>query len=183
MNFSNFKLDKAVLEARYPAAYSLWDSAGRLWATVEKKWPTIKNIETNLSKIVFRLDLAESYELGSEINAARIVAHAPRENLDKFRAVVAAYMEVLQSVLQSVLQLQVFERIGSRLQYFMQTKTPEDAEDLMKGRDLVRIPEGTYFSIEPKKIATEGTVSLTGDNVGSRIKPATRKNRSILNHH
>jgi hypothetical protein len=171
MKFEDLRLERAILEIRFPMAYRLWDQAGFLWSTVGSQWPTITNEEANPAKTVFRLELSTIYQLTAEIAAARVVGHYPKPNLEEFTEVVSQFLRIFLQVID----VQTFDRIGFRTRHFFETKTQEEAETLVNDLNLIWTPKGTIFSIEPKRVAAEAIMVLEGDELGARIHIASQK--------
>lgn len=166
MEFQNLKLEKAVIEIRYPKAYLLWDRAGSLWTKVLKNWPTLSNIEANPAKTVFRLDLEAVYELVVELEAARVVAHRPKQNLVEFQSIVSTFL----AITAEMLDIEQFARVGFRLIYCHETATREAADELMTHLNLIRVPEGQYFGLQKKTISPALTIKFTGEEVGATVR-------------
>lgn len=166
MDLDEFKLDRAVLEVRYPRAYLLWDRAGMLWTRLEKNWPELINQEASPARTVFVLELENSYQLATELAASKIIAHDPKENLHEFCDVVAEFVDVVQSVLA----LDTFSRIGFRLSYFCKKSSLDEAARFVKDTNMVRVPDGPVFSLEPESVNAEVILVFKGANIGARVQ-------------
>ena len=127
MQFDDFKLERAVLEVRYPKTFMLWDTAGRLWGTLQEKWPLVEDIEAQPARTVFRLSLKHIYDLIVEMDSSRVVCFCKGDSLKEFTAVTDQFLVKVLSFLDIV----QFIRVGFRLTYFMETKSRQDADNLV----------------------------------------------------
>ena len=96
-----------------------------------------------------------------------------KHNLDEFTSVVSEFVKEIRRALE----LQVFDRVGFRIIYFLETKTWEDANALLMETQLVKIPSQPCFSFAARAVSVEPIMLFTGDEVAARVRIASRKRR------
>lgn len=167
MEYQDLKLERAVIDVRYPIAYRFWDRAGALWTSMQEKWTTLGNVEGNPAKLACRLDLEKKvYELTSELTTSRVVAHAPKTNLDDFQNIVSTFM----AKVLGILEIAELSRVGFRLIYYHEVNSREAANELVARMKLFQIPEGQFFGFKHKTVVPELTLRFMGEEVGATVK-------------
>jgi hypothetical protein len=172
MRIEDFDLKRATIEVRYSKTFLFWDQVGTFWTKMEEKWPNLINTEANPVKTAFRLDLNCSYELVAELEAARIIAHNPKANLDEFKEIARFFFPTLSQLMK----IQNFNRIGFRLQHFLKKASFVESIELVKRTNIYHLPSGPVFRLDTKDAWAEIAINLKNENFGVRIRfgPQTR---------
>jgi hypothetical protein len=162
MHVSDFQLERAAFELRYPQAYLLWDRAGSIWSEAVRRWPALKLVRGEPSHISFTLE--NQHELAVTLEKANAVSHFPAMSTfvqlaDTFTGLVTQHLE-----------LDHYIRIGLRLFYFRAFPSREEASKAAVSIRILNPPEGRHFGIEPPYLLPECAFRLEGPSIGVTIR-------------
>ena len=165
MTLDSFHLRQAVFEARFAAAFILWDRAGSIWTQMLAKYPALKNTEGSPARTIFRL--GDGYELVVEIDKLSVRAHRPNEPAllemgELANHLVAACVEKLN--------LSDFTRLGLRTIYGREYETEAAAAKEMLELKLLRVPERAPFVAEATVSTPEYAIRCENKATGALVR-------------
>ncbi len=166
MDLDDFELELAVLEIRYEPSYLHWDRVGSLWMKAIHNWRTLKAIEANPAKTIFRLDLETTYELVTEIAQSRVLAHRPKRNLEEFSNVVAFFV----GLVVSTFEIDEYTRVGVRFVFARTYPTPEEAAEQLLQTGMMKCPQGPFFGFEGKATIPRYALRWEGEERGTLVQ-------------
>jgi len=171
MRLSDFLLDRAIVEIRYPPALLHWDRAGRLWSTMKGKWPELRLHQAQPSQTIFTL-ASPRREAVVELEQARIIEFKTDKALPSFIEAVYDFFDVVLVTLE----IDTIERIGFRQIFLHKTQDASTAAGLVADTGVLRLPPGSPFGITGKLLGPEYVVRWEGDTLGVRaaLKAETR---------
>jgi hypothetical protein len=169
-DLSSFALEQCVLEARYPQALALWDTAGSLWRAVQEKWPEIRLIKAEPAKTTFQ-DGKTGFVV--ELQLARIVVLDSVKSMDELAKIGREFFKLTAQHLQ----LSLYERLGLRLVYFKEFKDREETASAFRSLGLVRVPKAKKFEVEEQPVNQQYTLRWESEKKGTLVtcKAETRK--------
>lgn len=170
-DISSFRLDSAVLEIRYDNSFLLWDRAGSIWNSFTKKHPELKIEQAEPNKQ--RFTDGKSFEYQIETNRAHVSEKRPSSALDKFKN----FSDHLCSAVSKEMEIEVFERVGFRIQYFLVCKDQENALSAFLNMNLLRPPNEKVFGIEGNVKEGGLNIRIEDEEIGTivRIQVIKRK--------
>jgi len=158
LSLTQFKLEYAVLQWRYPFAVLHWDRSGATWTDALLRWPKLKSVKAEPANTVFTLD--NKYQFSVSLEAASVDAINP--NLEEF----ARFADDFLSILVKHLQIVELRRIGFRSQFFrLYDDGAKASADLAKA-PFIRIPEGKRFGLEATPLFQRYSVRWETKSVG-----------------
>lgn len=159
-----FKLERAVLEVRYPGAYLHWDRAGALWTEMTRKWPDLTNVKGTPVQTVFARP--GKHQLAVEMQQARIIEFLPHSSLKSFAESAAWFVDV---VVRS-LEIHTFTRVGLRQIFFLRSSGSEKAAETVLESGLLKIPDSGFLGMQQRRVLfPEYAVRCEGEATGARV--------------
>jgi hypothetical protein len=142
MHISDFTIQQAVLEIRYPPQYLLWDRSGAFWSSLLMDYPNITYQQVSPNDVTFRSK--SEFELSLKLESAVIVFSHPQRTLLGFKQLCERFVAEIDSHLKPTL----FTRVGCRLVYEKRFSKFNEAEGAVRSLALAKAPQGSHFGFD-----------------------------------
>ncbi len=163
LDLGQFKLQRAILEIRFDAAYLLWDRAGAISGSLQKLFPNLKVPSANPAQQRFKLN--DNTQLSVELDKANIVSFFPPTNLDVFREAAGKVMPIIIDVLDR----KTLTRIGFRVFYEKKFATKSEAAQYVVQCMPSLQRTGKHFNIEGEVRDPSFTLRWEGETTGCLV--------------
>ncbi|MCP4202358.1 MAG: hypothetical protein GY769_10545 [bacterium] len=171
LSLASFKLERAILELRFPAALTLWDRAGQVWTDAKRRWPDLEARKAEPGETIFRL--RNELELSVGLQSLRIVAFFPSRKLKPLVEIAGGFVKPTLETLG----VEILDRVGARFLYFQKHPDREHAAEAILATKLMRSPKGSHFGVEGDVAETEyvARIEEATKGVTVRLKVEGRK--------
>ena len=133
--FGNLKINRGILEIRYPKGYLYWDVCGRCILEINRKSnEKIDFSELRSNKCILRFVENPTAEASFGINQMTVSA-AKLRNVNLFKENGPLILDTIKTYLK----IQEFSRVGFRLFYVQKTDSHEEAEEFVNGLDICSV--------------------------------------------
>jgi hypothetical protein len=157
--FSSFQKRQLIFEARYDDAYLLWDRTGVLWTSLQQFFKTLKRGEVRPDRQTFHAD--GRFNIQITLNRVSFTDFAPDASWEKsFQVVESCFLEAV-----AILGVRVLNRVGTRFQYAVETKSIEDARKRATEYGWAIFP-GKLFQIDPTSVAPAFKIEADDGEIG-----------------
>ena len=164
MELSEFRLEQAIIECRYPSAFRFWDHAGSLWEPVLRKWPEFAPSKVEPAKTEFvkedRLFLVASTEM------AAVRSMLPNRDLKEFLGLAQMFMPVVNTHLA----LTDYTRIGTRFIFWKSFPDIKSASAAFVETGLLSIPGERFFGLDNQQHAPDYSVRFSDGKYGATVR-------------
>jgi uncharacterized protein (TIGR04255 family) len=133
MHLSEFVLEKAIIEVRYPTNYLFWDNSGKTISKVVEKYPNFELRDAQISNVQHDW-WAEGFVLNFNSQKADLIQDFPKK-LDTFKDVASTLCDALKAGLE----VKLYERVGCRYIFVLPMKGPDEARDLFQKMNLISL--------------------------------------------
>lgn len=175
MNISQLPLSSLTFEARYPPAYHLWDSAGRIWTRASERWPRLASAESEPNSTKFLLD--NRVELSVQLERSHVIMAGGRHDLDEF----GNYCSFLFGQVTSILKVTTLTRVGVRAIFMKRYPDTMSAVSDFESTGILRTISGKHFGIEGRIDLPEAIMRYEDDNLGCRLHFFVRRRKISIN--
>ncbi|MEN6561120.1 MAG: hypothetical protein ABFD52_10130 [Acidobacteriota bacterium] len=135
MIFSDFALNRTVLELRYEEAFIYWDTCGSINSAIKAGFPNWKWEKTTTELSAFR-EVQKKMELNFNISSIKFVQDQV-ESLNQFKL---AAKEITPQIIEK-LKLTKFTRVGNRFIYVLGLESIDQGTEIIKKSKLIQVPE------------------------------------------
>jgi len=173
LSLENFELQQGVLDLRYDFAYPMWDNAGALGQRVSDFPMPVSVQDADPSKLSF--SLGEDMSLEVELKKTVISDHRPDASFNS----LGEAGDRVAPLLSSVLEIDLYERVGTRVHYFHPFDTVEEAVERFVEADLIHVPDpdGPHFGAEGGLREASYKQRFEGDGRGATVRMQTVSRR------
>lgn len=170
--YYDLKLNRAVLEIRYPKGYLYWDVCGKCINEIN----TISNekiefVKLNMDECVLKFveDTTAQATFGFKhmtISAASV------KNLDLFKN----YTQLIFDIIKKNLNIKEMSRVGFRLYYVLKTESHEEGEKFINELDLYSISADRFIGFGNELSIKQSNIEVSDEegSVSIRISAAKR---------
>jgi len=175
--FENLKLNKAVVEVRYPKGYLYWDVCGKCILDINNK--SNEKIDfLGLSADECTLRFLEHPDAKATFGIRHMTLSANElKNLNIFKENGPLILEVVKTHMK----IQEISRAGFRLFYAIEKDSVDEAEKFVRELDLCSVSAGRFKGFGNEVVVTQPTVEASDDegDVRIRINAAIRTDADV----
>lgn len=161
MLLSDFKIQQVVFEMRYDDAYILWDRAGRIHQDLTKLWPGTRLREGTPNQQVLRSD---DVEVTTGHSISRVALFLPKTISQRVDEVTETFR-----IWTTELELTKFTRIGTRVIFFREFQTEEEANRAVVDLALVKYPSSPFFTHKTLPNATDLRITWQDEAIFTQV--------------
>jgi len=173
LSLTDFGLQRGVLDLRYDFAYPMWDNSGALGQGISDFPMPVSVQDADPAKLSF--SLGEDMTLEVELEKTVVNDYQPDASLSSLGEVG----DLMAPLLSGVLEVDLYERVGTRVHYFQPFSSIEEAVDQLVEAELIHIPdpEGPHFGAEGSLQEASYKQRFEGDRRGVTIRMQTVSRR------
>ncbi len=158
--FSQFKRRQLIFEVRYDPCYTIWDRAGAISVELDRNFVDLKNQNASPNAISFSAE--NRYILNVLLDRASFTDHMPLGNQKD----LLSQVEKFYNIVSSNLRFGKLNRVGLRIVFTFECKTIVEATARCRDYNLVKIPESTFFGINPVNVSPHYRVEVDNGDIG-----------------
>lgn len=138
----------------------LWDHAGSLWSDIRSLFKDFKHRQVTPNEVFFHAD--GRFDIVVALERFAITDYDPKGSIDRTAEVAS---QVYRCVTRH-LGLRVFTRIGTRMYYVLEFKTPEEARRKAREFGLTYVPPVPLFGVVPGSVSPTFKVDVDDGEIG-----------------
>jgi len=167
MIFSDFHLNRVILELRYKNGFLYWDNCGAALLEILKKFPEWKWERTSTDLTILK-EKERNIEVSFNIHNIRFIQDEV-DNLSQFKKASA---EITPIILEKI-KIDNFSRIGNRFLYNSKLNSIEQGKKLIQKSKFIEISDEKLFLFGKSPIKTAFTIYFENDGLQYRIEVKT----------
>ena len=173
--YEDLKLNKAIIEIRYPKGYLYWDVCGRCILEInDKSNEKIDFLRLSADECFLKFLEHPGAQAAFGIRHMTLSANELK-NLDIFKENGPLIFEVVKTHLN----IQYISRAGFRLFYVLKRDSVDDAEEFVKELDICSVSAGRFKGFGDGVVVTNPTVEASDDDGNVRVRISAAKRTDI----